>query len=142
MKSLVALIFTIALACNAALAGIGGLIYCVEKDSGKLCIVSVENSPGNPEGCCPFEQTKSLSSLPLPFDCDDCTDYEVDVSEEGAASSVDRVVVKATAAIGWISMEFFFTRSESAALKNAPARVPPILNGASQLFANTVMFRV
>lgn len=142
MKSFVALIFTIALACNSALAGIGGFVYCVEKNSGKLCIVSAENAPGNPEECCPFEQTKSLSSLPLPFECDDCTDYEIDLSDEGTTVSVDRVVVKATAVIDWISTYWIVVHGEAAVSKNVLVRAPPIQSRASQLFADTVVFRV
>lgn len=142
MKSLVALIFAIALAGNSALAGIGGLIYCVEKDSGELCSLATEKASGLPKECCPFEQAKSLANVPLPFECDHCTDYEIDASDEGATPSVDRVVVKAAAVIGWISTDLIVVRSETGVLKNAPVRAPPIQNGASQLFADTVVFRV
>ncbi len=142
MRSLVALSFSIALACNSALAGVGGLIYCVENDSGEVCSVSAENASGIPETCCPLEQAKGLASFPLPFECDHCTDYEVDVSGEGATPKVDRVVVKANAVMAWISTDLIVVRSKKAVFKKAPARGPPIQNGASQLFADTIVFRV
>lgn len=142
MKPIVALSFSIALACNSALAGVGGLIYCFENDSGEVCSVSAENASGIPETCCPLEEAKGLASFPLPFECDHCTDYEIDSSDEGTTVSIDRVVVKATAVIDWVATDLIVVRSEAANLKNPPARAPPVKNGASQLFADTVVFRV
>jgi len=142
MKSLVILISTFALVCNMALASVGGIVYCIEKDSGKFCNVSTNKASGPQEDCCPFEQAKSLANLPLPFECDLCTDYEIEGTNEQATTSVDRVVVKATAVIGWVFTDLNVVRSETAAIKNAPVRAPPIQNRAAQLFADTVVFRV
>ncbi|MDQ8198232.1 hypothetical protein QEH56_08750 [Pelagicoccus enzymogenes] len=142
MKPFAAIILTIALACNMALAGIDGIIYCVEKDSGAICSVNPEKAFGLPEKCCPFEEAKILANFPLPFECDHCTDYEIDASDEGATVSVDRVVVKATAVIAWTSTDLFVVRNEETLSKNAPVRAPPIQNRAAQLFADTVVFRV
>lgn len=142
MKPIVALIFTIALACNSALAGIGGWVYCVEKDSGAISSVTSEKASGLPEKCCPIEEAKKSANFPLPFECDHCTDYEIDASDEGATVSVDRVVVKATAVIAWTSTDLFVVRNEETLSKNAPVRAPPIQNRAAQLFADTVVFRV
>lgn len=125
-----------------ALAGIDGIIYCVEKDSGAICNITSEKVSGLPEKCCPIQEAKSLASFPLPFECDHCTDYEIDASDEGTTVSVDRVVVKATAVIAWASTDLFVVRNEEIISKNAPVRAPPIQNGAAQLFADTVVFRV
>lgn len=142
MKSIVAFIFTIALACNAALAGVGGWGYCVEKDSGTICSVASEKAPGLPEKCCPTQEAKRSTSFPLPFECDHCIDYEIDASDEGATINIDRVVVKATAVIAWVSSDLIVVRSNETISKNAPVRAPPIRNGAARLFADTVVFRV
>lgn len=142
MKPVFALIFTIALACNSALAGIGGWVYCVEKDSGTICNITSEKASGLPEKCCPIEEAKSSANVPRPFECDHCIDYEIEASEEEATVSVDRVVVKATAVIAWTSTDLIVVRNEEINSKNAPVRAPPIQNGAAQLFADTVVFRV
>ncbi|EDY82945.1 hypothetical protein VDG1235_2568 [Verrucomicrobiia bacterium DG1235] len=142
MKPIFALIFTIALACNSALAGIGGWVYCVEKGSGTICSVTSEKTANLPENCCPIEEVKSSANAPRPFECDHCIDYEIDASEEEATVSVDRVVVKAIAVIAWTSTDLIVVRNEEIISKNTPVRAPPIQNGAARLFADTVVFRV
>lgn len=144
MKSLVAVLSLITLACNIALASGQSVTYCVEKITGEICSVSSEKSAApSEEDCCPFDQARSLAAYPLPFECDHCTDYEVEVGDEEAAPAIDRIVVKAAEITGILPVETFAIRSELRAIKAFDTRGPPCeAPKASRLYTKTIQLRV
>ncbi len=143
MKPLVAVFSLILLACNIALANGPTLTYCIEKSSGNVCSVATVEATEESEKCCPFEQARKFSSVPIPFECDHCTDYEVEASDEEIASNFDRVVVKAATVIGFVPVDLFAICSELRAVNNLGSRARPIaLPKASQQYTETIQLRI
>ena len=139
MKPLVTVFSLILLACNIALANGPALSYCIEKSTGELCSATAYKS----EDCCPFEQVRKFSDTPVPFECEHCTDYEVEASDEELTSNFDRVVVKAAIVVGIVPTDLFAICSELRAIKNLDTRAPPIaFPKASQQYAETIQLRV
>lgn len=143
MKPLVAVFSLIFLACNIALANGPALSYCIEKSTGEVCNVATAKATEESEKCCPFEQARKLSSVPLPFECDHCTDYEVEASDEEIAPSFDRTLVKAAIVVGIVPTDLFAICSELRSIKNLDTRAPPnVFPKASQQYAETIQLRI
>lgn len=142
MKPFLALILTIVLAYDSALAGIDGLVYCVEKDTGESSRIPTQNTKGVEEGCCPFELAGNIPHPPVPYECDHCVDFEVDTSDEGLNSRLDRIIFNASAICKWISEKPFTANNELYVLKNVSARAPPYQYNASQQYVDTIVFRI
>jgi hypothetical protein len=141
MKIFTAMLCIIALAANTALATLGGISYCVEKDiNGRVSYGCVRESP---DPCCPDRDTRSKAFAQLLIDCDICVDGEVEASDlVDATSSFNRITVKAPLAITWISSaQWIRQRAEYYLEQRLPDRVPPAQLRASQQYADTIQFR-
>lgn len=145
MKLLTASICSLALVCNVALAGIGGVVYCLEKISGERCVTSTSFLAGDPDArtnCCPFGQPLHPAGDPAPSDCEHCLDLEIEGNDSEAAPALEREVLKTPAATNWIFTDLVPARDQVGLLKKISTRAPPIPCGASRQYAETIRLRV
>jgi len=141
MKIFTAMLCLFALASNTALATLGGISYCIEKDiNGRVSFGCVQESP---DPCCPDRDAQSMPFDQHLIDCDVCVDVAIEASGLlGATSSFNRIAVKAPLAITWTpSAHWLCQRAEYHLEQRTPAQDPPVEVRASQQYADTVQFR-
>jgi hypothetical protein len=142
MKLLSAIVCASALASNILLAASGWAILCIEKASGQQCDVSASGKSPLLERCCSVENAQNLASETYPFDCDHCTDFAVDESDQELWSSAERGGLKVTAVEDWTFADYTLVQRTKIMLRTMPTRGPPLCCGSSWHYAETIQLQI
>ena len=143
MKRLTAILCVCALACNTALASVGGMVYCVDKEIDEHQHLTSMSVAGGEESCCSSELSHSPKEHRYLMDCDLCIDIIIEPADlENAKPSVDRVAAKTLPLFecGFQNLAAK-TGEQRPELKQLPARIPLVPLGAITQYAATIQFR-
>lgn len=143
MKPFTAIICLFAIACNAALAGVGSMAFCVGK--GPELRFSVECADEQPDPCCPSEAAEAADALHPLTACDTCLDGKINASDQDESTrNGDRSTLKPPLPLYTLPVDLLLPfRSKSlCSLEQRPSRSPPVAAQAVQQFAKTVALRL
>ena len=143
MKRLTAILCVCALAWNTAIASVGGMVYCVDKEIDEHQHLTGISVAGGEESCCSSELSNSPKELRYLINCDLCIDIIIESADlENAKLSVDRVTAKALPLFECDFQNFAAKSGEQRLeLKQSTGRIPLTPLGAITQYAATIQFR-
>lgn len=126
MKIIVTILTLFAIVCNAAVANMGSIRFCIEKGDETTISFDCVEEPRDP--CCFYEDLEQADQLDHLANCDSCLDGEIDVEDfDGTLSSSERFIVKDTPLAFYSNpIDIASLRSQIDHRKCFPARSPPI----------------
>jgi len=143
MKFFSAIFCIFAIAANTALASIGGLVYCIDRQIEEHPSHSGTAVGNGEDACCPVELYSSTQELRFSIDCECCIDIKIEPFDfKKANPSVKRIAAKAFPEIDLSSLDLaIFIGEKCVEQKQLTVRAPPIPSGASFEYAATIQFR-
>ena len=140
MPRISAIACLIAFTWNAALAGMGGLLFCEHETGGMHRVAQSEHTEEEHGPCCHHDGQAKADVTIEPSDCSSCEDTLLSGSFlDFAASGSERRSLKTPAVLAptlWYPL--FFGPATLLLSMETPSRAPPSLRGARDEFSDTI----
>jgi hypothetical protein len=140
MSRISAIACLIAFTWNAALAGMGGLLFCAHETGGAHWVAQTEHSEESHDPCCHHDgQAEADVTLEVP-ECASCEDTLLEVSfQDFAASGLERLSRKAPVALAPSSNSLrYFVPTTFLLSADAGGRTSLFVGGARCEFSDTI----